>query len=148
MVLFLKLQRLLQLGWRRQAILAEALAAITGASAATKLLPFGLAIRSGSRAPSAGDRAQAEVTAVCWGVTRAAAVVPWRAVCLQQGLAAQAMLRRRGFDAVLHYGVGKGDAGNLTAHVWVSVNGQTVTGGEAQGEYAEVARYPMQAHPS
>jgi len=38
---------------------------------------------------------------VSWAVAAAARRVPWRAKCLEQGLAAQAMLRLRGLASVL-----------------------------------------------
>lgn len=49
---------------------------------------------------------------------RMVACVPWRTVCLRKGLALQWMLRRRGIDARLHYGIGKDDVGALCAHLW------------------------------
>lgn len=78
---------------------------------------------------------------VSWAVTAAARRVPWRAKCLEQGLAAQAMLRRRGLASVLHYGV-KSEAGGLRAHVWITIDGRNVVGGPMAVGYSEVARFP------
>ncbi len=77
-----------------------------------------------------------------WAIEAAAPRLPWRTVCIEQGLAAQRLLRRGGIDAVLHYGIrNQPTAANLEAHVWVTVGGETVIGGEAVPGYAEVATF-------
>jgi hypothetical protein len=64
-------------------------------------------------------------------------------LCIEQGLAAQRMLRRGGRDALLHYGARQNPAsGRLEAHVWVSVDERTVIGGEEAPGFAAVAAYP------
>ena len=53
------------------------------------------------------------------------------------------MLRRRGIDARLHYGARNDhSAGNLEAHVWVTVDGVVVIGESEAGRFAEIAAYP------
>jgi hypothetical protein len=55
----------------------------------------------------------------------------------------QRLLRRGGVDARLHYGArGNGGAGNLEAHVWVSVGGRILIGGDEAAGFAELAVYP------
>lgn len=69
--------------------------------------------------------------------------MPFRALCLQQGIAFQWMLRRRGINAVLHYGIFLPEGGgDMLAHVWVSVDGKVLLGHREREGYAEVARYP------
>ncbi|MBU1325923.1 MAG: lasso peptide biosynthesis B2 protein [Alphaproteobacteria bacterium] len=68
------------------------------------------------------------VTDVRWAVAAAARRVPFRAVCLQQALAAEAMLRRRRIATVLHLGSGRDGAGEMTAHAWLDAAGVPVTG--------------------
>lgn len=63
-----------------------------------------------------------------WAVTSAARYVPFRAVCLQQALAAHAMLRRRGIPSVMHFGVARGADDSLQAHAWLDASGVQVTG--------------------
>jgi hypothetical protein len=76
-------------------------------------------------------------------IETAARRLPWRVVCIQKGIAAQRMLRRRGLDAVLHYGIGNDrDRDRLDAHVWVSVDGAPVIGGEEARAFAPVAAFP------
>ena len=124
------------------ALLAEAGAAILIASVAVRLVPFrALAGRLGR---SVADSATADAETVYWlrrAVLAWARRLPWRTLCFEQGLAAFAMLRRRGLAATLHYGAATID-GELKAHVWV-MSGQTeVIGCENKEDYGLLARFP------
>lgn len=78
-----------------------------------------------------------------WAIEAAARFLPWRAMCIEQGLAAQRLLRRHGTEATLHYGARHhSESGKLEAHVWVKVGGKTVLGGADAPAFAEVATYP------
>lgn len=135
------LAKLRQLNPERRRLLARACLVLSGASAAVALLPFRRAIRFGCVAQrSAGGLLIADCV---WAVEAAARRLPWRTLCIEQGLAVQRMLRRSGANAVLHYGARHDPvSGALEAHVWVSVDGQVVIGGEDARHYAEVACYP------
>jgi len=130
------------LGWRDAPLLAEALVTLALASLAIHVLPFrrvaGLANASARRAGSS-DIAQLRRAVDAWGSR-----VPWKAVCFQRGLALHLMARRRGIDSVLHYGVAQ-DADGLAAHVWVSIDGRTVIGGEQAPRFTCLARFPAAA---
>ena len=144
------MKRLVELGWRRRLLLVEAMAAVVGASLAVRFLPFRHAVRGGARtlAGKQGD----DWIDIChdarWSVVAVARHVPWRALCFQQGLALQWMLRRRGVDARLHYGIGyaDGDASladrDLAAHVWVVIDDEIVLGGHGAASFRSVAVYP------
>lgn len=125
----------------RRAIV-EAFAALALASAAVKLLPFRIIARRAQRLASGmppADPARAVAT-VAWAVRGAARRARFRAVCIEQGLAAQAMLRRRGIAATLHYGVARGGE-RLTAHVWVRWGEVDVVGGEQAAAFRELASF-------
>jgi hypothetical protein len=77
-----------------------------------------------------------------WAVITGAARVPWRALCFQQGLAAQLMLRRRGIASVLYYGAAQDDRSGLHAHVWVRDEDIDVIGGEIAYRFAILAAFP------
>jgi hypothetical protein len=123
----------------RRRLLARACVTLSVASAMVALLPFRRAVRFGcvplgKKGPDADE--------CIWAIEAAARRLPWRAMCIEQGLAAQRMLRRGGLDAVLHYGIRQPPpSGKLEAHVWVSVGGKAVIGGEAASGYAEVATF-------
>ncbi len=59
--------------------------------------------------------------------------------CFERGLAAHAMLRRRGLQSVLYYGAA--GAGGLRAHVWVRCAGVDVVGGDEAPDFAFLARF-------
>ena len=104
------------------------------------LLPFGMLLRllgagrprSGAPKPlSQGDWGKdgaAEAEAVFRRVARAARWVP-RATCLTQALAAQALLRRRGIQVKLCFGVNK-DSSTFRAHAWLELHGGGRLGAE------------------
>ncbi|HEX8655150.1 MAG TPA: lasso peptide biosynthesis B2 protein [Allosphingosinicella sp.] len=121
---------------RRIALHAEALAAVVGASLAIRLLPFPRVVAARVAPEKAGD---ADVVLLRGAVRAWCRRVPWRALCFESALALRTLLRRRGVDAVLHYGMARSEG--LRAHVWLSVDGETVIGGEAEG-YEEVAQFP------
>jgi hypothetical protein len=130
--------------WRGMALLAEASLALASAALVIHLLPFRRAIRFGSGGLSHSDHEASikKLRRFERSVERAAALVPWRTVCLQKGLALQWMLRRRGIDARLHYGIGKDDVGALCAHVWVSAGAAMLIGSEQAPHFQTVATYP------
>jgi hypothetical protein len=121
-------------------ILARAAAALTVASAAVAMAPFRRAISFGNvglRRPSK----MIVVRDVVWAIGAWSRRMPWRTKCIEQGIAAQRLLRLGGVDARLHYGV-RQVADRLEAHVWVTVDGRPVIGGGDASGFAEVASYP------
>ena len=127
--------------------LAEALVTLAVASLAIRTLPFRrLAAAAAGSPKNAGGHRQGEGQHIAdqarWAVKRVAAMVPWKAVCFQQGLALQLMLRRRGIRSLLHYGLLQDQERGLQAHVWVSLDGNILIGGEAADEYVCLATFP------
>lgn len=128
-------------------LLAEAVVTLAAASFLVAAVPF-RKLASFARLPETTPPDPAEqasrIRAVRWAVAASARRVPWRAKCIEQGFAAQWMLRRRAVPAVLHYGVAKRDGG-LAAHVWVRSGPHDVIGCENSAEFAEVAQFPQGA---
>jgi hypothetical protein len=138
------------LGAANRRLLAEALPALVLASLAVKLAPFRrVAAWARGRGGDGGVQMdEAMLRKARWAVEAWARRVPWRAVCFQKGLALHWMLRRRGVASVLHYGVAKEEGAGLKAHVWVSVAGRPVIGGEEAGGFACLATFPPQERGS
>jgi hypothetical protein len=138
------LTRLGQLTPAERGLLAESVVMLAAAAFMIALLPF-RRIASLARSPVSNPLGQAEqerlIASVRWAVAAAAKRVPWRAKCLEQGFAAQWMLRRRFVPAVVHYGIAKSDEG-LLAHAWVRAGSFDVIGCENLGDFAEVAQFP------
>jgi hypothetical protein len=124
------------------ALLAEAGVAILAASLAVRLVPF----RTLAERLTGGERgaASADAETAYWlrrAVLAWARRLPWQAMCFEQGLAAFALLRRRGLEATLHYGAATIE-GELQAHVWVTSGETGVTGCENKESYGLLARFP------
>lgn len=135
------LLRLRRLSGERRRLLLRATVLLGFASATVALLPFRYAIRFGC-VPLMRGR-PADDKDILWAVEAAARRMPFRTACIEKGLAAQRLLRRAGIDAVLHYGA-RHDAHShkLEAHVWVTVGGSAIIGGEDAAAFAEIAAYP------
>jgi hypothetical protein len=135
------LTRFLELPRERRAMLLRAMFALTAASTAVALLPFRTAVAFGS----SRLKRRIDVTPedCVWAVEAAARRLPWRTMCIEKGLCAQRLLRQGGLNAILHYGARHtGENGALEAHVWVSVAGDIVIGGDEAPDFAEVAAFP------
>lgn len=119
-------------------MLAEAALLLPVAALAIRMAPFPRTIAVGTvrlGRPSATD-----VGVISRTVAAVARRMPFRALCFEQGLTVQRMLRSRGHAASLHYGISPGEP--LEAHVWVSLHGEIVCGGEQAPRFAEVGRWP------
>lgn len=147
-----KLKSLTRLSGGRRALLLEATVWLALARLTLVLFPFRTVaarlgevcqpavaverIRQFAGAPADDEAARA----VGWAVLFMADRVPFRAVCLQQGVAAKMMLRRRGIRSALHFGVAP--AGNgLKAHAWLDTAGAKVTGYPVGSEFTELASF-------
>lgn len=131
------MRRVRQLGYalRHADVLAEAGMALVLATLAIRLLSFAHVLRLAGWRGQAGSSSLDAARCARWAVDRLADAAPWRAVCFQRGLALHWMLRRRGLPSLLHYGVGREKDG-VSAHVWVSLDGAILIGGE------EAAKHP------
>jgi hypothetical protein len=134
-------RRLIERSGHGNSLLAEAVIGLLKGWLAVRFLPFRHAVTSASRV-LAPHGPQVKIDELVWAVRAASAHVPWRTVCFQQGLALQRMLRRRGVDARLHYGVGYAQGDELQAHVWISVDSHIVLGAEQAPAFKCVAIYP------
>ena len=120
---------------------AEAAAYLALARAAVLALPFPVlskrlgVLRAETPAAAPIDPASYRVGSA---IGAAARRVPWRSECLEQAIAAKAMLRRRGVPSTLYLGMTKDP---IQAHAWVRVGTLHVTGGQDVGRYAVVASF-------
>ncbi|MDX2101866.1 MAG: lasso peptide biosynthesis B2 protein [Alphaproteobacteria bacterium] len=104
----------------------EALVALSIASVVVRALParHWLDARTATQLPAAGEEAlpppatTGAAAAVAHALARARRRLPWRPTCLMEGLAARAMLRRRGVPTRLVFGVRR-TAEGMEAHAWV-----------------------------
>lgn len=59
-------------------------------------------------------------------IQRASKISPWKNRCLVSSLAARLMLRWRRIDSKLFLGVTKERGGKMTAHAWLTVDGEEI----------------------
>ena len=72
---------------------------------------------------------------IVWAVTVASRYVP-QSTCLVQALAAEALLRRAGWPAVVRFGALRATGGAFQAHAWVESDGRVVIGGDELERFA------------
>ena len=125
---------------RDGARVAEALGCLALARVAVIALPFrvlarGLGVRH-AETPVAGVPPASH--RVAWAIGAAARRAPWRSECLEQAIAAKAMLRRRGIGSTLYLGMGRDP---VAAHAWLRVGDTNVTGGRDVARYTVVASF-------
>lgn len=75
---------------------------------------------------------------IALAVTRASKLVPF-ATCLTQALAGGFLIRRAGKNAIVHFGVAKGEAG-FKAHAWLESDGGILIGGREAAAYLPLTR--------
>lgn len=142
-------RRLKEIAWRDRLLLAETTAILAIASIAIELLPFRRvvgAVTRRSRGNADEAASSSEIVRARWAVEACARRLPWKIVCFQKGLAMQMLLRRRDVPTALHYGVAQDPERGLSAHVWVTYEGEAIIGGDRAAEYTCLATFP--AHPS
>jgi hypothetical protein len=133
-------------------LLGEAIVLLALAWIAIAILPFRavgwIACRFLNQHRSPEETRNATIRRVRWAIRASAKRVPFRAVCFQQGLAAQIMLHRRGIDSTLYFGAAPDNARGLVAHVWVRDGNIDVIGGEEAPRFAVLAKYPNDTIPN
>lgn len=136
---------------RRKALLVEATVALMIARGLT-LLPMRFHTRvCGHRQretpPSLPPDQIETARRVASAVKRASEVVPVKAVCIEQTLAASVLLRLRGVPTTAYIGVHKdpaqraADPRGHNAHAWLRAGDQVVIGGPDVSAYAPLATF-------
>jgi transglutaminase-like putative cysteine protease len=128
------LKRYRQVSSSRRRLLWEALASLAIARMVMACVPFR---RIAAWLGTAGAESPATVTpeetrtaeAVGWAVRVLGGRVPWDGRCLAQALAATSMLRRRGLEGTVSFGVCEGESATFDAHAWLRVGSLILTGG-------------------
>ncbi len=124
--------------WRispaQRGLLREAIAALALARIALACVPFSRIAAwlgtAGAESPATVTPEQAQAAeAVGWAVSALARRVPWDGRCFAQALAASAMLRHRGVDGTVSFGVCEGASAGFEAHAWLRVGARIVSGG-------------------
>ena len=138
------LRRLRTLTGGQRTLLLEATVRLALVRLAIVLVPFRLIaprLAAPVREASAQDTADvARLRQVSWAIEAVSRRAPWRCKCLEQGIAAKLMLRRRRFANTLYLGVTR-DNEQLVAHAWLRSGDVCVTGGSDVARYAVVSTF-------
>ena len=139
------LQALVRASWADRALLAETVLCLAASRIVVRLVPFRVtAARLTGRvgASVAGDP-PAAARRLAVAVAAVAPYTPWRSRCLEQAIAAKAMLRRRGIPSTLYVGVARNAADRqpITSHAWLRSGTLNVTGGSDVSRYAVMASF-------
>lgn len=79
---------------------------------------------------------------VKWAIGAVSRRAPWRCLCLEQGVAAKMMLRRRHIPSTLYLGVTRDKGASVAkAHAWVRSGTYFVTGGEGHEAFTVVSTF-------
>lgn len=129
------------------ALIARAFLLLLAAKIALRVLPTRRVIAWKQRAipgrpPGATEREAQQRRRIRHAILTVARYSPVRFVCFPQCLAASALLRAKGIDSRLHYGVARAPAGGkLITHTWLESGGELVIGGEVAADYSTLAVY-------
>ena len=142
------LRALARASWPDRALVAEAALSLALARAGVIAVPFRLiADRLGAHMEESDctdDPGGAELgRRIGWAIGVVSARVPWRTKCLEQALAAKAMLRRRGIPNTLYLGVARtaDREAALNSHAWLRTGTLHVTGGSHVDRYAVLSTF-------
>lgn len=144
-----KLRTFLTAGAHRQRLVAEAVPRLLAARLILRAMPFERMSRSFGTFVAPDDPQVKALTApdpesarliedIGWAVRATAPFMPFQSLCLQQAMAARAMLRRRGIACRMHFGAGRDGTGGMIAHAWVEVAGLQVTGYPVPASITEI----------
>ena len=87
--------------------------------------------------PEAQDKIRCIQKSVRWLVR----CLPWKSVCLDQAMAVQRMLFRRGFPVTLYLGMRKNEQQQWVAHAWVRCGTEWVIGYDSNIKHTVVGVY-------
>lgn len=134
------LKRYLGTSSLRKVLLIEALFALAVSRIAMAVIPF-RRIATWLGTPGAETAAVAKpeelrtAEEVGWAVGVLGRRVPWDGRCLAQALAATGMLRRRGLEGTVTFGVREGVSAGFDAHAWLRLGPRVVTGGPGYNDF-------------
>jgi hypothetical protein len=121
-------------------LLLESLLFLATARLVVRLIPFRVYARlMGRDGDSPLTPAPEAVHRVSRAIASISGHVPWRSRCLEQALAAKAMLRGRGLSNTLYLALARDPT--IEAHAWVRSGDVCVTGQAEFERYTIVARF-------
>jgi hypothetical protein len=135
----------MRLSWADRFLFVEAMLRLFLARLLVVAFPFrilarrlGVHMRESASAHDASD--DLLLHRVRWAIGAASRRAPWRCKCLEQGVAAKMMLRKRGVANTLYMGVARA-GGAVEAHAWLRSGATYVTGGAGRERFSVVSTF-------
>ena len=130
------LRSFLALSSRERLLVLEAAALLAGVGAAIRVVTCARIRSLLDSLPTPLFGGEASPADVGWAVNAADGTAPGERICLVRALVAEALLRRRGRETALRFGVDGAD--DVAAHAWLESGGEIVVGGETREEYTRL----------
>ncbi len=124
-----RVKRFLRLPVNEQWLLVESSFLLAGATLAVAILPFSIMQKWAKRKLAPKNQKTFSPAQIRWAISVAGRIVPG-ATCFAEALAAQFLVGRCGYHAVMRIGVCKRENGEFAAHAWVESEGMLVAGGD------------------
>lgn len=140
------LKRYQQASSAQKSLLWEALAALALARMAMACVPFRriagwLGTPGAESSVTATPQEIQTAQEIGWAVGVLGKKVPWDGRCLAQALAATWMLRRRGLEGTVAFGVQESKQEGFEAHAWLRVGTHIVTGGAGHQRFKALTTF-------
>ena len=138
-----------RLSWADRRLLVEAVLCLAVARLWVLLIPLRLLSRRlGRRGGESSIAAHSDATArmlahITWSLQAISHRLPWRCACIEQGIAAKRMLRRRRIASTLYLGVARSPEPDSqpTAHAWLRSGPLFITGAPSHEQYTVVSSF-------
>lgn len=128
-----RLRKFLALPFKDQKLLTQSLFLLAAIRTSLWLFPFAWINKLVSRLELRESNAELldwiAIDEIVLSVRAGSRLVPF-ATCLTQALATQVLLRMKGQDSRVRFGVDKDEHNGLIAHAWVEINGRIIIGEE------------------
>ena len=128
---------------RRLWLLAQAFVVLAAARVALRVVPVSAILRwqgQPVREIAGEDEKARQRRLVAWAVDVMARRSAIDFVCFPRCLAGSYLLRARGVQSRLHYGVTR-EEGRLATHTWLESGGEVLVGGEVKDAYSTLGVY-------
>ena len=136
-----KIRNFLLLPYQKKKLLTKSLLFVWFIRLGLWILPYRLLVRWLALFGSSKSASQINdwklIKEVSHSVRSCAKYVPF-ASCLTQALATQTLLRLRGQNSILKFGVDKDENKKLIAHAWIEIDGKIIIGGSP-----DISRYKV-----
>jgi hypothetical protein len=140
----MKLVKFFKISGFEQILIIEAICLLVVARLMVFWIPFrwtALVLQKQQVVKYRGLESSNVVKQIIWGLQVAIRHIPWNAKCLEQAIAGNIMLARRGILSTLYLGLAKDKKDNLSAHAWLQSGSKIVVGGRRENPFKVICKF-------